>query len=156
MTLTELIKTRDWGGMHKYVCDRYEMGVSYNHAAEILIEIAQHHDPNYQGEGCLEVRLKDRLKKLGYLEPMFTGRDDDPKVTWNELHIFVDQPYESNPNLMPDPSGYAEALPDAIPGREVEPKYVRSKLAIYGEKYHIKPINKTTQSVAPYEEIDEQ
>lgn len=128
--MTDIVRNLDAQALTDHIWERYEVGVTPDHAEDILWHLARH-----TSQAGADVCLKGRLAALGYLTPMFLGKDDDPKITWNELHIFVDEPdtYEWERDLfMEEPA---------------EPQYARSKIS--RTEVRVVPINKTAHSVAP-------
>ncbi len=157
MNLVSLIESNDLKEMADYIYQRFDLGISNDHAAAIFAEIAIHYDPLFHAEDSLAVRLKECLRRFGYLQPMFTGKDDDPKVTWNELHIFVDQPPEQYGEPTLDESEYPRPKPEhVVPRYDIEPNYVRSKLSEYGANHRPRGVNKTAHRVATIPENDDQ
>jgi hypothetical protein len=155
MSLVRLVKDPSIDGMVKYLNDRYEVLVSAQDAASLLCEISIRYLPHFHDESHLQVRLKERLKELGYLAPLFTNQEDDHKVVWNELHLFTEAPPENYGTPELDESEYPCPKPtQVVPRYDIEPNYVRSKITEYGESHRPRAINKTAHNVARLPEKD--
>lgn len=89
MNLREIVERRDWLALAEYVQERYGLSISQDHAANLLYYTGLAYCPEHHGLGSLDVRLKTALGRMGYLAPMFSEKEDEEKVTWNELHLFA-------------------------------------------------------------------
>lgn len=139
--------SRDFEQLRSYVQERYDIGITENHAAQIHFELELSRYP--------DVTLKEMLSRLGYLSPMFTGRDiEAEKVTWNELHLFGSPCPDVAEEIENDPSGYLdEPPPQELPRYHIEPNYARSRISRTLQRP--KPVNKTAQRVSPGPSDDE-
>ena len=122
-----------------FVRERYDIGITADHAWEIYFALATSRYP--------DVTLKQELQRLGYLTPLFAGREDDSKWVWNELHLFASSSPEPNDFAVNDESGYLNPPPAKTYPNNIGPSYARSKLS--RTQARVKPINKTAHSVAP-------
>lgn len=152
MLLTDLIANRDYEAFSAYLRERFEIEVPGHHVTEVLLYAGAHRDDPREAPESVDCRMRNRLYELGLLEPMFPeAKDDDHKVTWNELHIFVDHPTVPGYDMSLDTSGYLNPLPEQIVGRDLdlrnEGRYTRSRLSRTTQI--IKPVNRNAQNVAP-------
>jgi hypothetical protein len=145
MLVTDLVAERDYEGMSAWLTERYGMEVPGHFVTDALLYAAMYTDDPRNNPEVVHCRLRHRLYVLGCFEiPFHQAKEDDFKVTWNELHIFVDRPPETY-DLSYDPSGYLQAPTDEFLATNLG--YVRSKIT--KTETRIRPLNKTAQNLAP-------